>query len=193
MNEIDTNLYQYTMHPRIIPTHTHFISNYNSIDQKSKDIVFGYINRMQTMFPMDNTYYNIPSIIPYLCLNYYFDAWTKESIEWKWKLKDVANTFEDCSMSIRKKVWDKFDKHKKGELDTDKSLKKLLYALIALRIKSKDRQGKVPSYKSLQHLLKYIVKDISEMIENKKTIKKTEFTEKICNYLKKISTGLEAV
>ena len=44
------------------------------IGQKYKDIVFGYIHRIQLLFPDDNNYFNIVDLIKFLCLLYYHDS-----------------------------------------------------------------------------------------------------------------------
>ena len=40
-------------------------------DQKSRDLVFGFIKEAQRLFPID-TYYNIPALITHVCLVYYY-------------------------------------------------------------------------------------------------------------------------
>ena len=42
-----------------------------NIDQHKKDIVFGYVKRVQKLFPNENAYYIIPSLVCYLILLHY--------------------------------------------------------------------------------------------------------------------------
>lgn len=44
------------------------------IRQKDKDIVNGYIKQIQCLFPADNTYYLIATLIKHLCLLYFHHA-----------------------------------------------------------------------------------------------------------------------
>ena len=43
------------------------------INQKYKDIVFGFTRAAQSVFPGDNPYFNIVDLIKYLCLLYYYN------------------------------------------------------------------------------------------------------------------------
>ena len=42
------------------------------IDQRTKDVIFGYIKDVQQLFPKDNSYYIIPKLVIYWCLLYYY-------------------------------------------------------------------------------------------------------------------------
>ena len=44
-----------------------------SIDQKYIDIVFGFINHAQLLFPTNNPYYTIADLIKHLCLLYFYN------------------------------------------------------------------------------------------------------------------------
>ena len=44
------------------------------VDNKKKLIVMGYIRIYQNLFENNNTYYNIPSLVQYLCIAYYWIA-----------------------------------------------------------------------------------------------------------------------
>ena len=44
----------------------------STISQRHKDIVFGYINQVQSVFPDENSYFNIVSLIQHLILLYYY-------------------------------------------------------------------------------------------------------------------------
>ena len=52
-----------------------------NIDQRTKDIVIGYIKQCQLLLPQNNTYYNIPSLVRHLCMAYYLikEYFTKHS------------------------------------------------------------------------------------------------------------------
>ena len=41
------------------------------IDQRSKDVTFGYIQKSQTLFPSNNVYYTIPTLVIHWILLYY--------------------------------------------------------------------------------------------------------------------------
>ena len=47
----------------------------DNCDQRTTDIVTGYIRQCQKLLSNDNVYYNIPSLVTYLCLNFY---WIRE-------------------------------------------------------------------------------------------------------------------
>ena len=44
------------------------------IDPKSKDTVYGYIRQMQQILPSDTPYYNIPELVTFICLKFYYIA-----------------------------------------------------------------------------------------------------------------------
>ena len=48
------------------------------VDSRTKDIVFGWIRKMQSNLPQNETYYTIPSLVCHWCLLYYF---LKESFD----------------------------------------------------------------------------------------------------------------
>ena len=54
------------------------VEELRKIDQSSKDSVYGYLRRIQSTFPSDNVYYNIPSLVFYWCLLYF---WTDFKIK----------------------------------------------------------------------------------------------------------------
>ena len=43
----------------------------NTIDSKTKYLIFGYIRRSQQLLPNDNPYFNIPNLVTYACIHYY--------------------------------------------------------------------------------------------------------------------------
>ena len=53
-----------------------------NIPQRDKDAIYGYIREMQARFPKDNTFYNIPESINYICALFYFlkDKWDPKYI-----------------------------------------------------------------------------------------------------------------
>ena len=50
----------------------------NRIGQKSKDIVFGYVRKIQLSFPSDNTYFNIVDLVIHLILLYFYHVFNSE-------------------------------------------------------------------------------------------------------------------
>merc|ERR1712228_1158318 len=119
--------------------------------------------------------------------------WSQESIAWEMKLENIANAIDKTDVTTRQKIWDKFDRKKVEKLDCDKSLSRLIYSLIALYIKTKDRNAKPPKYNSLQPLLSSICDDIKSMINsqtnnpNNNYITKHDFQTNISVFLKKIA------
>ena len=45
--------------------------NTKNIDDRIIYAVSGYLRRCQLLIPRNNVYYNIPSLVEYLCINYY--------------------------------------------------------------------------------------------------------------------------
>ena len=119
--------------------------------------------------------------------------WTKESLEWEGKLGDVAKTMSRTDKATAEKIWDKFDRNKKGKLDCDKSLSRLIYSFFALHIKTRNREQKPPKYQLLAPLLTSICADIRRMINevggdpNNNYITKEDFVNNIAGYLAKIA------
>ena len=48
------------------------LEDVKTIDQKEKDFIFGYIRKVQRIFPDDNVYYTIPTLVIHWILLYYF-------------------------------------------------------------------------------------------------------------------------
>ena len=48
------------------------ILNLSKVDQGTIDIVSGYIKICQTLLPNDNSFYNIPSLVECICIEYYW-------------------------------------------------------------------------------------------------------------------------
>merc|ERR1712150_79972 len=92
--------------------------------------------------------------------------WNAESIAWEKKLKNIANAIDKTDVTTRKKIWDHFDRRKEERLDCDRSLSRVIYSLIALYIKTKDRNAKPPKYNSLLPLLSSMCDDIKSMINS---------------------------
>merc|ERR1712154_259178 len=119
--------------------------------------------------------------------------WSQESLAWEKKLENIANAIDKTDVTTRKKIWDKFDRKRVERLDCDKSLSRLIYSLIALYIKTKDRNAKPPKYNSLQPLLSSICDDIKSMINSQtgnvhnNYITKHDFQTNISVFLKKIA------
>jgi len=117
--------------------------------------------------------------------------WTPESREWETKLEDFANSVDKTSKDTRKKLWEKFDKYKKGKLDSDKYFRYLLYSLIALHVKTKDRTGKPPTQPQLEPFLIWLANEIRPMLKDnngdRRYIQKKDFVSNIGNYLKQVA------
>ena len=52
--------------------HTFKLMKLSRIDSNTKNTVFGYMRKAQLLFPKNNIYYNIPMLIQYICLSYYY-------------------------------------------------------------------------------------------------------------------------
>eukprot|EP00484_Ammonia_sp_Unknown_P001543 CAMPEP_0197021758 /NCGR_PEP_ID=MMETSP1384-20130603/2689_1 /TAXON_ID=29189 /ORGANISM="Ammonia sp." /LENGTH=1232 /DNA_ID=CAMNT_0042449663 /DNA_START=24 /DNA_END=3722 /DNA_ORIENTATION=+ len=115
------------------------------------------------------------------------NEWTAESLEWEQKLGDVAHKIEKTDVATRRRIWDKFDKKKTEKLDCDKSLSRLIYSLIALYIKTKNRDAKPPKFHALLPLLNSICDDIKIMIGGNNFITQQQFEQHIAQYLQKIA------
>jgi len=120
-------------------------------------------------------------------------GWTKESLEWEGKLGDVAKAIGRTDKATREKIWDKFDRSRKGKLDCDKSLSRLIYSFFALYIKTRDRDGKPPKYNLLKPLLDSVCADIRSRINEvggdpqNNFISKEDFVSNIADYLAAIA------
>ena len=44
----------------------------NKINQKQRNLIYGYMRECQLLFPSDNVYYNIPELINQICLTFYY-------------------------------------------------------------------------------------------------------------------------
>ena len=53
---------------------TNNMINIRKVDDKTKNTVYGFIRRYQTLFPNKNPYYNIPLLVKNICINYYWIA-----------------------------------------------------------------------------------------------------------------------
>ena len=64
-----------------------FLSKIKSIDNEDKDIVNGYVRRIQQLLPIDNTYYIISSLVIYTILYFYHqsDEWYSGNYIPKWR------------------------------------------------------------------------------------------------------------
>ena len=50
------------------------LEDVKNIDQRTKDCVFGYIRKIQDIFPEDNVYFTIPSLVIHWVLLYFYTA-----------------------------------------------------------------------------------------------------------------------
>ena len=120
--------------------------------------------------------------------------WTRESVEWEGKMEEFAILVDRTHKETRKKLWDKFDKYKKEKLDSDKYLRYLLYSLVALHIKSKDRTGKIPTEQAIKPFLIWLANEIRPMLKDsspdKRYITRKDFVSNIGSYVKK-AAGLK--
>ena len=66
------------------------LSVFKNIPQRQKDLIYGYIRKIQAIFPKDNTYYNIPDSVNYICALFYHlkDKWDPKYIGANHKLSN---------------------------------------------------------------------------------------------------------
>ena len=57
------------------------LSLLKQVPQRTQDCVFGFIRKAQKILPTNSAYYNIPSLVSYLCINYYFQREYFDRIE----------------------------------------------------------------------------------------------------------------
>lgn len=106
----------------------------------------------------DNNWYPTPNIP--------FNLWCQESSKWKQGFDAVARNIDKTDQITRNRLWNKFDKHRKGKLDSDRYLRYLLFALICLHVKSIDRQAKIPSQAHLEAFLIWLANKIRPMLQS---------------------------
>ena len=75
------------------------LNNYDEIDEKTKYLIFGFIRDAQKLFPSDVIFYNIPTLINYLCALFYFvkDEWDETRIAAKYKILQDKVTLESSN------------------------------------------------------------------------------------------------
>eukprot|EP01083_Nonionella_stella_P119181 356141_1 len=113
--------------------------------------------------------------------------WNAECTKWFNRMHQISDFIDTTLESTRCRIWYKFDKHRKDELETNKYLTKLIYSFIVLLIKSRKHSQQSPKYKELHVLTKYFAKDIIKMlpIRQKAYMTKFHFVHNIHIYFKK--------
>ena len=86
------------------------------VPQRTKDCVHGYIHEAQHLFPIDNPYYNIPSLVVYLCLDYYCPR------ECFHQIGPKMTTNEDKNIVMMKKDGDYSYNTAYGQITTDPAM-----------------------------------------------------------------------
>ena len=74
------------------------------IDPKHKKIVFGFIREAQLLLPQNTAYYNIPILINWICLGYYFQFFDKFDPKYCGPRMTVLENGTILKQSIGKKV-----------------------------------------------------------------------------------------
>eukprot|EP01084_Bolivina_argentea_P163121 283824_1 len=69
-----------------------------TIPQNKIDCVFGYIHESQRLLPSDAPYYNIPELVAYICLDYYF---ARETLLYDPIAKYVCNVGHKLMMKLQ--------------------------------------------------------------------------------------------
>lgn len=132
---------------------------------------------------------------PYSCTS--ADGDVKRSIStnaeyWRMEFGFVTEKIEECSKLTLGKIWDKFDRKKSGELKFDFHVPRIMYAFIALSIKTQNRNGKPPKWNSLLPLVSFIAKNIKSQINEKNNtpdnnmMKRQDFIDNIVMYMKQV-------
>lgn len=152
------------------------------------------INLMDAQLNMDRferEKIRIPNNIHYLILLYYYlmeNEFENEALE-LWNDRANISEFMNTTLeSTRNRMWDKFDKHKKGMLSTEKYLPKFVYTISVLHLKSKQRKSIPPKYSKVKNCAKYmsLLMIQSLPIDQKKYIDKQHFVDNIHIYLASI-------
>merc|ERR1711933_76683 len=108
---------------------------------------------------MDTTEMRIPNNVHYLVLLYYYmmeHEFENESLA-LWNLRHHFSDFMATTLkSTRSRIWDKFDKHSKGVLCTEKYLPKFVYTISVLYIKSNERKAVPAKYTTVKNCCKYM-------------------------------------
>jgi len=115
--------------------------------------------------------------------------WNKQSMDWEKKLEDIAICIERTDTATRAKLWGKFDTKGMGKMDTERGLMKLLYSLMVLYVRTRDRNARPPDIRELQPLLVDMCFDVKSMLpaNNDAFILKQDFVTNIHLYLRKIA------
>ena len=155
------------------------------------------INLMDAQLNMDRYNTNkaekvrIPNNIHYLILLYYYlmeNEFENEALD-LWNDRANISEFMNTTLeSTRNRMWDKFDKHKKGMLSTEKYLPKFVYTISVLHLKSKQRKSIPPKYSKVKNCAKYMALLMIQSlpIDQKKYIDKQHFVDNIHIYLASI-------
>ena len=99
---------------------------------------------------------------------------TQESLEWAQDMTYVAAFVHTINPFERDTIWDRVDKQRSGKIDCQKMLQRLIYSLIAMYIKSYDRNENVPKVLLLLPLLQSVSKHIKIQL-NSEYITKQDF------------------
>ena len=167
-------------------------------------LLHGYIHEIEGTNKLS---YQVPNGIYSLCASYHNIACPKqyfpkfrnieeefeqssESFEWAQNMFQVAQSMILISSYTFDRIWDKFDRKKVGKFDCHRQLSRLVYSLIALHVKIKDRNAKPPKFNSLQSLLISICNYIELQLQ-KYQITKQEFRDKVAMYLRQYALEIK--
>jgi len=186
---------------------------FDRFDAMSKDIIFGYIHDVESMLNerdislsydsksedsesseddiLETTPMRIPNNIHYLILLYYYlmeNEFENEALKLWNERAELSEFMCTTIQSTRARMWDKFDKHSKGMLSTEKYLPKFVYTISVLRLKSKQRKSNPPKYSKVKNCAKYMALLMIQSlpIDQKKYIDKQHFVDNIHIYLSSI-------
>ena len=133
----------------------------------------------------------IPNNIHYLILLYFYlmeNEFENEALVLWESRADISEFMNTTLKSTRTRMWDKFDKHRKEMLSTEKYLPKFIYTISVLHLKSKQRKSIPPKYSKVKNCCKYMALLIIQSlpIDQRKYIDKQSFVDNIHVYLSSI-------
>eukprot|EP01084_Bolivina_argentea_P179506 310179_1 len=175
---------------------------FDTFDEHTKHIIFGYIRNAQSILNETQNKTNaiiepqcieldtiqIPNNIHYSILLHYYsmeNTFDGDALV-LWQLRpDVAEFMSTTLQSTRVRMWDKFDKHSKQMLSTQKYLPKFIYTICVLYLKTQERKSTPPKYTKVKHCTKYMASLMMEAlpIDQQIYLDKQHFVDHIHEYL----------
>ena len=170
---------------------------FHKFGANTKHTVFGFVRKdiepligcMASSYSSIREYDDsIPKNVLYLILLYYYSMENEfggESLD-LWHQRAALSEFMDKQASYTlTRMWDKFDRQRKGLVPTERCLSKFLYTFFVLYLKSKQRKSVPPKYAKVKKCTKYMSILIIQTLPNdqKQFLDKNYFVDKIIFHL----------